>query len=412
MKLKNTLLTLLVLAAAMPASAGEMDMLLYRLAEKNVIAPAEVREIKAAERPQPKAELPSWLQTMKFHGDMRLRAESVDNNDRTGRESRGRIRLRAGAAAAVNDTWTVGLGLASGSSADSRSTNQTLTSNFSKKDLYLDYAYAEYKGANGFSFTGGRMHNPFWTSNDMLWDGDINPEGAAFKLASQQKSGFRPFAAGAWFALDESASSSQAPFLAAGQAGFKWSGADKLDFTAAMTYYDFANVKGRGELANRPSTASSYVKSNTLAGSVYKYNYDSLAADVELNKGFAPVNIAGTGLKLDYAGLFGGGVKATDHSRQNAAWIAGFKLGQRKVEEAGQWQFRYSLRRLEAEAWLDTYPDSDFYGGSTGVKGSEMVLTLGVARNMNVEADYYSDKRISDTSKREHLLQADLNLKF
>jgi hypothetical protein len=93
-------------------------------------------------------------------------------------------------------------------------------------------------------------------------------------------------------------------------------------------------------------------------------------------------------------------------------WIAGFKLGQRKVEAAGQWQFRYSLRRLEADSWLDVYPDSDFYGGSTGVKGSELLLTLGLAKNMNLEADYYASSRIADVSKKEHLVQADLNLKF
>lgn len=117
-------------------------------------------------------------------------------------------------------------------------------------------------------------------------------------------------------------------------------------------------------------------------------------------------------LKADYAGLFGGLVKATDHSAAGTGWIAGFRLGQRQVEEAGQWQFRFSQRRLEADAWLDIYPDSDFYGGSTGVEGSEALLALGVGRGMDVEADYYAAKRVSDVSKKEHLLQLDLNLRF
>ena len=37
MKIKKILLTMLFLAAAVPARAGELDMLLDRLVEKNVI---------------------------------------------------------------------------------------------------------------------------------------------------------------------------------------------------------------------------------------------------------------------------------------------------------------------------------------------------------------------------------------
>ena len=399
--MKKSLLLGAALAAlaAAPAAAYDAGPLLDKLVQKNVLTSQEARLLETGQ--------PSWLARLKFHGDLRLRSEVVDNSAQAARQYRGRIRARAGVEAAVNGAWTAGLGLASGSSSDSRSTNQTLTSNFSKKGLWLDYAYAEYR-AGGFAFDGGRMHNPLWTSSDMLWDGDINPEGAAFRLASRAKTGFRPFAAAAWFALDESTAGVSDPFLAAAQAGLAWSGAGGLDFKAALTYYDFAGVKGYGELANRPSTACGYIKANTLAGQGYRYSYDPVTLDLELNKGFAPLPV----LKADYLGLFGGAVKATDHSAGSTGWIAGFRFGQRQAEEAGRWQFRFSQRRLEADAWLDTYPDSDFYGGSTGVEGSEALLTLGVAHGMAVEADYYAAKRISDFSKKEHLLQLDLNLKF
>jgi hypothetical protein len=416
MKSDKLFLAVLLLAAAVPARAGQLDLLLDRLVEKNTLTSDEAQRIKAAETTQnaaPPAALPAWLQAMKFHGDLRLRSEGMDNSAQSPREYRGRIRLRFGLDAAVNDNWRAYLGLASGSSADSRSTNQTLTADFSKKSIWLDYTYAEYKAGDSFSFDGGRMHNPLWTSSDMLWDTDINPEGAAVRFAAKERSGLKAFANAAWFALDESTSSPRDPFLAVAQAGLSWHGAQKTDFTVAAAYYYFVNVKGYGALANRPSTACGYINSNTLAGSVYKYNYNPVTVDLELNKGLAkPVAIPLTGMSLDYGGLFGGGVKATDHAKNSVGWIAGFKLGQRKVEAAGQWQFRYSLRRLEADSWLDVYPDSDFYGGSTGVKGSELLLTLGLAKNMNLEADYYASSRIADVSKKEHLVQADLNLKF
>lgn len=405
MKMTFLFAAALAASAAAPAAAYNARPLLHELVRKNLLTPDEARRLEAVEGAG--AALPSWLGDLRFHGDLRLRTEGIDNNAEGKRQYRGRVRARAGLDAAVTDGWRVGLGLASGSGPDSRSTNQTLISDFSKKSLWLDYAYAEYR-AGGFIFDGGRMHDPLWTSSDMLWDADINPEGAAFRLASRAKAGFRPFAAAAWFALDESTASASDPFLAAAQAGLAWSGAGGTDFKAALTFYAFAGLKGYGELANRPSTACGYIKANTLTSSVYRYKYDPVTFDLELNKNFAPIPV----LKADYAGLFGGLVKATDHSAAGTGWIAGFRLGQRKVGEAGQWQFRFSQRRLEADAWLDTYPDSDFYGGSTGVEGSESLLALGVASGMDVEADYYAAKRVSDVSKKEHLLQLDLNLRF
>ncbi|HAU89798.1 MAG TPA: hypothetical protein DCW72_06095, partial [Elusimicrobia bacterium] len=86
--------------------------------------------------------------------------------------------------------------------------------------------------------------------------------------------------------------------------------------------------------------------------------------------------------------------------------------GQRKVEDAGQWQLRYSYRRLEADAWLDNYPDSDFYGGAVNAQGHEVLLTLGLLRSFALDLDYYQTRPIAGGLKKEKLFQADINLKF
>src|SRR5206468_8423200 len=44
--------------------------------------------------------------------------------------------------------------------------------------IYVGQAYGGYKGFPGFTFTGGRMPNPF-VRTLMVWDDDINPEGLA-----------------------------------------------------------------------------------------------------------------------------------------------------------------------------------------------------------------------------------------
>src|SRR3989338_8208200 len=116
MKLKNTLLAVLLLAAAMPARAGELDLLLDRLVEKNVIDPGEAQEIRIGTQEEVKKEisqqrhatLPMWLQTMKLRGDVRLRYQFNDNHNKALTQHRGRFRLRFFADAKVNEKVYMG----------------------------------------------------------------------------------------------------------------------------------------------------------------------------------------------------------------------------------------------------------------------------------------------------------------
>ena len=158
--------------------AGEVDILLQKLVEKGVLTAGEAQEIKTETQEQVKLEiaqgknasLPQWLQTTKFKGDFRLRGQrqykKSNNNNSAGdtsiERSRARYRLRFGAESKVFDRAKVYFGLASGDSGDPRSTNQTLQDQFSKKNIYIDYAYADYIAAPWATLIGGRMKNPLW----------------------------------------------------------------------------------------------------------------------------------------------------------------------------------------------------------------------------------------------------------
>ena len=88
----------------------------------------------------------------------------------------------------VLDDWFFGLRLET--SASARSTNVTFGGDTSTSSpggggpakgddgIFVGQAYGGYKGFPGFTFTGGRMPNPFVTTS-MVWDDDINPEGLA-----------------------------------------------------------------------------------------------------------------------------------------------------------------------------------------------------------------------------------------
>ena len=148
-----------------------------------------------------KWKLAPWLTELELFGDIRLRYEyrggrlpdhfqfGQDNANDWQERERERYRLRIGLRGTVLDDWFFGLRLETNASA--RSTNVTMggdtsTSSpggggpFAKGDdgIFVGQAYGGYKGFPGFTFTGGRMPNPFIFTR-MVWDDDINPEGLA-----------------------------------------------------------------------------------------------------------------------------------------------------------------------------------------------------------------------------------------
>ena len=112
-----------------------------------------------------------------------------DNQNDWQERERERYRLRIGLRGTVLDDWFFGVRLET--SASARSTNVTFGADtsttspggggpFAKGDdgVFVGQAYGGYKGFPGFTFTGGRMPNPFIVTR-MVWDDDINPEGLA-----------------------------------------------------------------------------------------------------------------------------------------------------------------------------------------------------------------------------------------
>ncbi|MCU1266119.1 MAG: Phosphate-selective porin [Acidobacteria bacterium] len=134
----------------------------------------------------------SELGAIKFSGDLRLRAESIfgqsnslangDNPAVLGNElsprHRMRLRARLQMRGSINDEFDWGLRLASGSFADSISTNQTLTDFFNRKPFALDQAFVTYKPkrAPGLRLQGGKFEPP-WVFTEMTIDNDLMVDG-------------------------------------------------------------------------------------------------------------------------------------------------------------------------------------------------------------------------------------------
>jgi hypothetical protein len=405
--------------------AGDLDILLDRLVEKNVLDPGEAQEIRVETQEEAKKEistqshavLPLWLQAIKLRGDVRARYEFKDNRNNKYNQHRLRYRLRFGADAAVNEKVYASFGFAGGSSADPRSTNQTFTDNFTKKNLYVDYASIEYNLNSSLAFIAGRMKNPLWLTNDMVWDTDINMEGVAARFNKPLNRNWQLFSNAGFMALGESLTVADDPYLTMLQPGVAWrNDGATLDARFGVAGYSFTHVRNRAVMSNRPSTTEGYqVANSTLTNTLYKYDYDAISPEIEVNTDFAPVPVpllGALGYSVSFAGLFGNYIQSIGHAGDRTGWLAGFRLGQRKVEDAGQWQLRYSFRRLGKDAWMDTYPDSDFFGGSTGVLGHEALLTLGLGKSFSTDLDYYIARPTTGVLKSERVFQFDVNVKF
>ena len=107
--------------------------------------------------------------------------------------------------------------------------------------------------------------------------------------------------------------------------------------------------------------------------------------------------------------------RAVDH---DTGYLMGARIGAKKVAGPGQWQASYNYRRLERDAVLDIFPDSDFYSGGTHVQGHEATLSYGLAKNVSLDFDYYRSNKIGGEeggvrkNAIENLFQFYFNLKF
>ncbi|MBN2419923.1 MAG: putative porin [Deltaproteobacteria bacterium] len=419
MKIKTVITTILASAVMFtfsgPVFAGEVDILVDKLVEKNILTKSEaeaiVKEMKkegekekqeikkvAADAVKDKAGISGWVEKTKIKGDVRVRYQKQDtSNDGSVSRDRGRMRVRAGIETKVNDEWSAGIGMASGSD-DPRSNNQTFDDVFDTKGWNLDYAYATYSPNEAVSITAGKMNNPFYTTKDLIWDSDINPEGVALEFNKKLSGNVKLFGTAAYYLVEEYGSSKDDPSLLAFQPGIDWKISDKINLKFAGTYYKFNNFEGNDLSVHSAGTNSTDESGNLI------YDYDSIVLDAEI--GFILDKI------IPYIGLFGEYVRS-DADMDDTGWLAGIKFGDKKVSEFGDWQFKYNYRKLEKEAWLDFWPDSDFYDGETGVKGSEFEFVMGLSKHVTFGLDYYRSKAIDrDFGENERLLQADLIVKF
>ena len=222
----------LILAGTAQANAGSVDAKLLDMLKANGSISAaqhaelsadlarEAREEKRAAKDVVKEkdfvafrQAAGWAESTRLTGDMRVRQETIDVDgepDFTGSrdKDRQRIRARLGAFTKVNSEVETGIQVASGNGADRRSTNENMDNYFDKKAVWLDLAYISYVPAAvpGLKTFAGKMKQPWMSMGDVIWDGDINPEG--FAAGYTKKNGTTTFfGSGGYYMLKDAVDS-------------------------------------------------------------------------------------------------------------------------------------------------------------------------------------------------------------
>lgn len=404
--------------------------------------------------------VPEWVSRLKWDGDIRLRYQgdyftnsnfpgdffvgapdalgSINNPVNTeGDRQRARVRTRLGLTAKVSDAISAGFRITTGNTDDPVSTNQTLGSaNFNKFSLVLDRAFVKAQPWDWLTVTGGRIPNPFF-STDLVWDDDLNFDGAALTLNPMVRSdsNAKPFFTVGAFPLQEVQSSpanlARDKWLYAAQAGLDWKMGANARWRFGLAYYDYKNIAaiedpffdGRYEYAD--SVMKSRQKGNTmfevapqdkagLYGLAADYSLVNLTATVDLAY-FEPVHVILDGDVVKNIGYDAAKVNkllVEPVQTQTLGWQTKVTVGWPAVQNKGDWQVFMGYRHLERDAVLDAFADSDFRLGGTNSKGYFIGGLYGLDRNTWLSAKWLSADQIVGFPFGVDVLQVDFNAKF
>jgi len=351
--------------------------------------------------------VPDWIKNINISGDFRYRLESIDGETAgdwaTGR-NRHRVRARFNIGTKLDEEWDLGFRLASGS-ADPASTNQSLDESFSTKGLWLDLAYFDWHplSVKGLNVFGGKMKNPFYKvgKTELVWDGDLNPEGIAAKYVMPLGESDKLHINGGGFWVNEEAAGVDTSLWGI-QAYINHDLQNKQYVLGGLSYYDYGNIENKGDLTTPWGGDPSFF-GNTATGSTYDSDFDIVEGFVEYGFEYANMPVS----------IFGNIVQNTVASTgEDEGWLIGFKLN--KCKAPGSWDFRYNYRDLDADAVLGAFSDSDFIGGGTNGKGHELGLNYQLTKNIQAGLTYFVNERDrgSGSGDRYRKLQADLQFKF
>ena len=233
---------------------------------------------------------------LKVKGDFRLRYETNSNllpdparlQDNT--QNRAVVRFRAGISQNINEYVGFGVRVTTGDPGDPNTADVTLGSFLDDLAISLDLAYLDVH-RDGFYAAGGKFANPFQRT-DLVWDDDVNPQGATASYTLKRSKKFTPKLSGIYFIIDEfSTREIQDSRMGGGQLAFDLRPNPDLGVKVAGGYYDY-DITELGSGAVSGDARSNNIVVIDSSGTTRRYGYVS---DFQLLDVVGSVDLKGFG---------------------------------------------------------------------------------------------------------------------
>lgn len=345
--------------------------------------------------------------------DLRLRYETVSVNDAQaadGVNSRFRVRYRLGLSSTIEDNWKAKIRLATGSSSDPTSTNQTFDSYFNRRDIRLETLQLSRTLKPFSQLHLGQFANPT-LGTQLLWDGDLTMTGAAFQWSS---SGRRfgellsaPSLTMAAYGLSFDKGTPD-PMLYVAQVGIGLGKRTRV--YAGYHVFDrqdsIATAVGRGVLTGNALTntfSTTAVKAlpeeydlalsgsgslkgkNSVTNDRFAYGTDFKPVDFLIERNWV-ANLRPGKILLH-------GVKNTGTGKKDKGLRAEFSLGELKLPR--DWQVGYAYTQVDADAVVAAFNDSDL--PATNIQGHKLSLGYQFSKNKSFGLTAYHFERLDNT---------------
>lgn len=262
-------------AAALKAQIEALRAEQARIAEQQRQAEAKIRALessaaatnapaKAAPAPTATADAKSKLNVT---GDLRLRFQGDYGDDDARARRSGQVRGRLGATYAVNDRITIGTRIVTGDADDPNSVDVQMSNWDNDFQVSLDLAYVQMNFGD-LNLFGGKIPQPF-TRTDLVWDGDVNPQGLSGVYKHKLSDGSALRASSVFFIVDEDAVAADSTMVGA-QIGYDTAELGDFKFDVSAAYYDYTLGSvvnaGAGDFRNNLRLSNGHYRSDFNLG--------------------------------------------------------------------------------------------------------------------------------------------------
>lgn len=395
-----------------PLHAQDSGALIEALVKKGVLTDQEGEEIRAdltkeyASTSAGKLNVSSHIKQLRIYGDGRWRYEYNNTDYQNGssgfqRTWRARYRIRLGIDYAFTDQFSGGFELESSTQNDGAM--QNIGSGFGKFSINVGLLYLTYKPWDFVTVTGGKMKNPFYTT-DLVWDPDVNPEGAAEVFTWKADDALTVGLTLGQFNYTENTDSNTSglntnkdSWIFAGQmpvtwkvnkdvtaivapAIYMWTPGSTSTFTSSGTTPNtgspaFANGNGASDLNIIAAPGEVGFK---LFNQKTKFYWD-FAYNITGNDRIREVYLAGASAAYRNQNL-----DLTD----NIAWLAGLKVGENKKK--GDWAVSADYRQVGLGSVDPNLADSEWGNGYPNQQGVKLTAAYNFTDFFIGGVNYYS----------------------